>query len=148
MKHLGIAVIVIAVVASACGSGVGDEPTGARNLPIADGATSPNAVIDPGDGIGDGSEGGDLPVVSPELSSEIDLAMSDLSSRFGDDRLIGVTSAFELTWPDSALGCPEPGAVYAQALVDGYRIQLTDGEESYVYHGAAGEAPFLCESSR
>lgn len=27
-------------------------------------------------------------------------------------------------WPSSALGCPEPGMVYVQAVVDGWRVLI------------------------
>jgi hypothetical protein len=103
--------------------------------------------VDPGDGIGDGNEGGGLPAVSPDLAAEIDAAMVDLASRLPDDTLIGVIAAHELTWPDGSLGCPEPGMAYTQALVEGYRIELVAGTDAYEYHGARGTAPFLCEDA-
>ncbi len=102
--------------------------------------------VEPGGGIGDGTGGANIPIVSPDLTLEVDQALADLGGRLGDDRLIGVAVAHELTWPDGSLGCPEPGVEYTQALIDGYRIELIDGDTVYQYHGAAGQAPFLCES--
>ena len=100
----------------------------------------------PGDGGSTGADGPDLPVVSPDLALEIDRAIADLATSLGADGVISVTVAHELTWPDGSLGCPQPGMMYTQALVDGYRIELTDGESLYQYHGAKGEPPFRCRS--
>jgi hypothetical protein len=47
---------------------------------------------------------------------------------------IQVTIIDEVTWRDTSLGCPEPGKVYAQVLVPGYRIVLEAAEKSYEYH--------------
>jgi hypothetical protein len=43
-----------------------------------------------------------------------------------------------VTWPDGALGCPEPGMAYTQALVDGYRVILTVGGQRYDYRVGRG----------
>jgi hypothetical protein len=43
-------------------------------------------------------------------------------------------SVEEVTWPDSSLGCPEPGMNYAQVLTPGYRIKLQSGGKVYEYH--------------
>jgi hypothetical protein len=146
---------VLALLASACGAEPADTlppndndsgtSTEAADDPTSGGADS-DTPIDPGDGIGDGSEGEDLPVVSPDLSREIDLALADLTERLGGDVVVGVTLAFELTWPDGSLGCPQPDMAYNQVLIDGYLIELTDGTDTYSYHGALGEDPFLCET--
>ncbi len=133
---------VVALVVASCAS------DSSETLPSDDGVApgaQTESPIDPGDGIGDGSESGDLPVVSPDLAREIDVALADLAERLGDDALLGVTVAFELTWPDSSLGCPEPDTGYQQVLTDGYLIELTDGTNTYPYHGALGGDPFLCE---
>lgn len=46
-------------------------------------------------------------------------------------RLLGRDS---VTWPDGALGCPEPGRMYTQALVPGYRYRVQAGGALLVYH--------------
>jgi hypothetical protein len=40
-----------------------------------------------------------------------------------------VVQAEAVTWPDGALGCPEPGIVYTQALVPGYWV-VVEAEET------------------
>jgi hypothetical protein len=152
MKRLILVGALMALIAAGCATDGADDsaevPTGAlpqdttESLPAAGADTS----TDPGDGIGDGTEGEGLPVVSPDLAQEIDAAMADLASRLPADALIGVTVAHELTWPDGSLGCPEPGMTYTQALVPGYRIELTADGVVYEYHGATGQDPFLCET--
>jgi hypothetical protein len=142
-----VAVAALAVAACASADGRDDTP---ESLPVNDQTRSaPDdetpIPVEPDGGIGDGSAGEGLPVVSPDLAEEVDLAVSDLLGRLGTDRLIEVVVAHELTWPDASLGCPEPDTVYAQALVEGYRIELADGATTYAYHGELGSAPFLCE---
>ena len=142
-----VAVAALAVAACASADGRDDTP---ESLPVNDQTRSaPDdetpIPVEPDGGIGDGSAGEGLPVVSPDLAEEVDLAVSDLLGRLGTDRLIEVVVAYELTWPDASLGCPEPDTVYAQALVEGYRIELADGATTYAYHGELGSAPFLCE---
>jgi hypothetical protein len=153
MKRLFLMVAAMALVAAGCATDGADDstdvPVGAlprdttESLP----ASGSDTPIDPGDGIGDGTEGEGLPAVSPDLAEEVDSAMADLASRLPADMLIGVTVAHELTWPDGSLGCPEPGMSYTQVLVPGYRIELIADGAVYEYHGALGSAPFLCESA-
>lgn len=156
MKRMLVLVAALALLVAACASSDDGEQQrfSAQSPPVpgqTDSAPSPededSVPVDPGDGIGDGTRGEDLAVVSPALAAEIDQTLADLATRLGDDRAISVTVAHELTWPDGSLGCPQPGMMYTQALVDGYRVELTDGESLYQYHGATGDAPFLCESA-
>jgi hypothetical protein len=49
-------------------------------------------------------------------------------------------------WPDSSLGCPQPGVLYIQAITLGYRIVLQANGEQYALHVAGGRA-ILCTSS-
>ncbi len=41
-----------------------------------------------------------------------------------DPSQLTVTRAEPVTWPDSSLGCPQPGIQYLQVLTPGYRIEL------------------------
>ncbi|CAN5773068.1 hypothetical protein BH23CHL7_BH23CHL7_05910 [soil metagenome] len=47
---------------------------------------------------------------------------------------VGVVISASVTWRDGSLGCPEPGMMYTQALVPGYRVVLSVGDEQYAYH--------------
>jgi hypothetical protein len=88
------------------------------------------------------------PAVHPGLTSRVALAVADLSERLAvPESEIEVVSAQPVTWPDSSLGCPEPGMQYAQVLTDGALIELESAGTSYSYHmGGSTYVPFLCET--
>jgi len=52
-----------------------------------------------------------------------------------------------VVWPDSSLGCPQPGMVYTQVQQDGLRIRLRVGKRIYSYHSGGSRLPFLCEQA-
>ena len=63
------------------------------------------------------------PVVTT-LQSATDAALTDAASRTGIKRTeLEVLSAEAVTWSDGSLGCPQPGMMYTQALVPGFRIR-------------------------
>lgn len=83
------------------------------------------------------------------LNKVIELARQDLAARLGlptDE--IQVIEARAVTWPDSSLGCPEPGRMYLQVLTPGYRVILEARGERYAYHAGRGGSPFLCPPDR
>ena len=47
---------------------------------------------------------------------------------------ISVIVAESVTWNDGSLGCPEPGRMYTQAIVPGYRVVLELAGQRYSYH--------------
>ncbi len=59
---------------------------------------------------------------------------------------VTVISAEALTFPDGSLGCPQPGMVYTQALVDGYKIIAEAGGKTYDYRGT-GSTFRLCATT-
>ena len=80
----------------------------------------------------------------------IDQATEDLAARLAIDPAdIEALSAVLVTWPDSSLGCPQPGMQYAQVLTDGSIIELGVGEGDdmvvYRYHTGGSSGPFLCD---
>ncbi len=75
----------------------------------------------------------------------IDLAKKDLAQRLsvaGDQ--ITVVSSEYMDWPDSSLGCPEPGMAYSQVITPGYRIILLYGQKQYDYHTGLKGTLVLC----
>ena len=87
--------------------------------------------------------------LSPELEVAVREARKELAARMDlSDEAIEVQAAERVRWPSSALGCPEPGMMYTQALVPGYRIVLRAGGDLHHYHGARGEPPFHCPAER
>lgn len=57
---------------------------------------------------------------------------------------VAVAEMAETMWSSSALGCPKPDQMYAQVMTPGYRIVVTNGQETATYHadqGAEGKVP-------
>lgn len=70
-----------------------------------------------------------------DAAAVVALAKADLALRIGiDQEQIAVVSVKAVTWPDTGLGCPEPGMFYAQVLTPGYRILLSHAGVQYTYH--------------
>lgn len=78
----------------------------------------------------------------------VDQARTDLAKRLSVDAgQIETVDVYQVTWPNSGLGCPKPGMVYAQVMVDGMRIRLRAGGRVYEYHSGGQRGPFLCEQN-
>jgi hypothetical protein len=76
-------------------------------------------------------------------------AIKDLSRRLGvEARAIEVVSYEEVTWGDGSLGCPQPGMMYTQSLVEGTHTVLRVDGVDYSYHSSGQRAPFLCENPK
>ncbi len=83
------------------------------------------------------------------LQAKVDSALQDAARRTQlDVAQLRVTLAEAVTWPDGALGCPEPGRQYSQVLVSGYRIRVEAGTKTLEYHGSLRGQPFLCPEPR
>ncbi len=79
----------------------------------------------------------------------IEAALDDAANRSTTARAdIKVMSAEAVTWPDGSLGCPQPGMMYTQALVAGYRIVLQAGEQTLNYHAMSRGRPVFCPAGR
>ena len=78
----------------------------------------------------------------------VDLAKADLAERL-DIKIdaIMLISYEDVVWPDSSLGCPQPGMAYLQVPKDGSRIVLEFEGTTYDYHTGGGRDPFLCEQT-
>ena len=85
-----------------------------------------------------------------EVPAEIMASLlADAASRTGvDASAIDVVQADSVTWPDGSLGCPEPGMLYTQALVDGYHVILAAGDEEIDYRASAAGGFRVCEGGR
>ncbi len=83
------------------------------------------------------------------LDSIVEAAVADAMQRTGLGRDgIRVLSAEPVTWSDGSLGCPEPGMMYTQALVPGYRVRLEARGVVLDYHASARGRPALCPAGR
>lgn len=57
-----------------------------------------------------------------------------------------VIEATAVTWNDGSLGCPVPGQMYTQALVDGYQVIVEVDGEQFDYRIGGSTDIRLCES--
>jgi hypothetical protein len=74
-------------------------------------------------------------------------AVEDLAQRLAiEPDAVTVVDARWVTWPDSSLGCPQPGMQYLQVLVDGTLVVLETNGRRYEYHG--GDPLALCENPK
>ena len=88
----------------------------------------------------------DRAAVTGEVPEEmLDAIMAELSRKYGvPTESVEVVRAESKVWNDGSLGCPQPGVMYTQALVDGYHIVLRHGEQEYDYRASARGYFFLC----
>ncbi|HZT08109.1 MAG TPA: hypothetical protein VFC51_13865 [Chloroflexota bacterium] len=92
---------------------------------------------------------GEGPVGTAPDDATIHAARADLAARLGVDvESIAVVSADAVTWPDGALGCPQPGRAYPQIVMPGYRVVFSVDDVTYEYHGQLGGDPFFCKDPR
>ena len=81
--------------------------------------------------------------IPEDLLGEI---LADASERSGvSANDLEILTAAAANWNDGSLGCPEPGQMYTQALVDGYHVVIRAAEEELDYR--VGNGGFrLCEN--
>jgi hypothetical protein len=94
-------------------------------------ASTPTSM--PPESAGPSLPAGDVPL---EL---LEAAVADAAERAGVEAgSVSVLLAERVTWSDGSLGCPEPGMMYTQALVPGYRVVVEAGGNELAFHGASG----------
>jgi S1-C subfamily serine protease len=92
---------------------------------------------------------GSKTTVSAVPAELIEAALADAAHRSTVARAdITVLSAEAVTWADGSLGCPQPGMMYTQALVPGYRIVLQAGDQTLNYHAMSRGKPVFCPMGR
>jgi hypothetical protein len=83
------------------------------------------------------------------LAALTDTVLDDATRRTGLAKsALVVEDAVAVTWPDGSLGCPQPGMMYTQALVPGYRIRVRAGDELLDYHASRRGSFALCPAER
>lgn len=75
--------------------------------------------------------------ISEAEQEAVKLAVSRLGVSSEDVRII---SSEEAMWPDTSLGMPEQGIIYAQMLVEGYRVKLSINDRILEIHFGNGLA--------
>jgi len=128
---IGAAILLIA----ACTASGGAASGGAATPSVA--APAPSAAsAQPG-----GGGGVSLPA---DITDPI---VADAATRLGvDPSVVAIVDAHAETWPDGSLGCPEPGMMYTQALVDGYQVIVEAHGTQLDYRGGGTGQFQLCEN--
>lgn len=76
----------------------------------------------------------------------VQLAKEDLARRLKlPVSEISVVSVEAVDWPDTSLGCPQPGMAYAQVITPGFRVVLEAAGQSYEYHTDQDSSVVLCQ---
>ncbi len=110
---------------------VSDSPTRAPISTVAPSSTNPEGTDDMS-----GSVPGEiLQAISEDAAS---VTATDVSA-------VEVIMAKAVTWNDGSLGCPEPGKMYTQALVDGYQVVLKVADQELDYRITSGGDFRICE---
>ncbi len=83
------------------------------------------------------------PTVPPGAEDVVKAALRDLADRIKIASAdIRVKEVQAVEWPSTALGCPQPGMMYAQVITPGYKIILTAGGKDYAYHSDKSRVVF------
>lgn len=83
------------------------------------------------------------------LRMVVDAVLADAAMRTGRPiEELEVVSAQSVTWSDGSLGCPQPGMMYTQALVPGYRVVVEAGGQRYDYHASLRGGFALCPAGQ
>jgi hypothetical protein len=93
----------------------------------------------------------DGPTDSRTLSLDDQIAFSrgDLARRLAvEPGAIYLSGAHQVNWRSGALGCPQPGMNYTQALVSGILIIFRVADAAHEYHARQGGQPFYCPLER
>ncbi len=76
---------------------------------------------------------------------------ADAAAHAGTDaaRIVSARLVEDVLWSDAALGCPQPGLSYTQALVPGWRVHIEiTGAAPLVYHASRRGQWLRCPAGR
>ena len=83
----------------------------------------------------------------PDEAEVIAAAVADLARRLDiDGSDVSVVDAKSVEWSDGSLGCPQPGQLYTQAIVDGAQVLLGADGRLYDYRADADGNIVFCAS--
>ena len=106
----------------------GREPTATRSVIPAPIPTGENPVVK-----------GEVPQAILESILKEAAALAKV-----DRREIKIVRAESVVWSDGSLGCPEPGMMYTQMLVNGYWVVIEAAGKTYDYRVGSGGSFRLC----
>jgi hypothetical protein len=117
---LALSTGLVALLLVACGVTDDDSSAGGEPSPTAAATPTEEATTTPPPTVSQAN----LP---PPVALAIEAAANDAGLPEAEIGLIGYE---ETSWNDTALGCPQPGGMYAQVITPGYNVRLLiDGRE-------------------
>ena len=123
------ACVVPWLLTSACATSAGEPPPGPSPRVLTPVATAPASSV------------AEMP---QEVIAKARAALAQQVGATAADSARVVT-AEEVTWPNGALGCPQPGRMYTQALVPGYRVVFEADGKTYAYHASRAAGFKYCK---
>lgn len=89
--------------------------------------------------------------VAQSAPPQIDFALQALSAQTGQDITINDLEGYQWSqqnYPDTSLGCPQPGQMYSQVITSGYQFLLVYQGQTYDYRVSEdGSAVILCTAA-
>jgi hypothetical protein len=83
---------------------------------------------------------------SPDSQASVDAALAQAAAYLGMRPVdLRVEQVEPRQWPDSSLGCPQPGLMYSQVVTPGYLIVIGGGGKMLEYHSDARGTVVLCQ---
>ena len=132
MFRFAMTMLAALVVVAACTSS--ESAGGSGSIKSSD--PTPDGSSEPGT-----SDGTALP------ASIIDPIVADAAARLAvDPSTVKIVSAQARTFGDGSLGCPQPGEMYTQALVDGYQVIVEVNGTPLDYRGSGPGRFRMCEN--
>lgn len=103
--------------------------------PVTPETTNPQVMPSPGrPGAPSPQLGVMLEAIARNLSAQTDIPADEIT----------FISAEPMTWPNAGLGCPAEGTAYIEVQIEGMRITLQAGSQTYTYHTDGGRTFALC----
>jgi hypothetical protein len=93
---------------------------------------------------------GEIPPVKGEIPEGIlepILNEAAALAKVGREKLV-IVRAESVVWNDGSLGCPEPGMMYTQVLVNGYWVVINAVGQTYDFRVGRGGSFRLCPAGR
>lgn len=161
LAAIGCTVLASALVA--CGGAAPQPGTPAAKPAAATPATAPTTAAQPSPTSGStvrpttpaqssphptGAAGGSFPGVEPAAVDAVRAAIREAAKVASvAEATVRIEGVEPVQWRSGALGCPEPGMLYTQALVPGYRVRLSVGGQIVSYNtDATGRRAVTCQS--
>jgi len=145
--RLGTLCLISAIALVACGANA-EEPT-PTSTTVAVSSTDTPAPAPPSTRAPDLTTttlDTDTPATGEAPQEVLDSILADASERTGlPQGELTVVRSEAVQWPDGALGCPEPGQVYTQAIVPGYWIEISNRDTILDYRSDAAGNFKLCD---